>query len=427
MKEFNELGLAVERRWRERNYSEAVFPDLCADALRLARIPEKFDARQILEWTIAADILPGQQDLSARFGEPPITVFNGTRFFIDVYFWFEGTTAIHQHGFCGAFQVLHGSSLHSWYDFEAKRAINCAMSIGEINLRSCQLLNVGDVHRIEPGPAYIHSLFHLDHPSVTLIIRTGSLPRFQPQFEYRKPSLAIDPFFEDRSFIKKMQAVQALFRFGEDDGIRSIGDWLATADLHTSYQILLNLRGHFGSSGLTRQFAVENRTDRLEELLGIVERRHGDDAQHLREALRHQAQVDLIVRQRSFVTDAEHRFFLALLLNVEGRERIFELVRTRFPDADPLDKVLDWVFDLSQARVFGVDVPNALGIADFDDADISILECVLSGADRAATESRVAPIFGAAADASSRIREKYDRILDSPIFKPLIAIEARRC
>ena len=61
--------------------------------------------------------------------------------------------------------------------------------------------------------------------------------------------------------------------------------------------------------------------------------------------------LEEILRLRSFVTNAEHRFFLALLLNVEGRENIFPLIKQRYPDADPVEKVLDWVFELSETRV----------------------------------------------------------------------------
>ncbi|MFN2514442.1 MAG: hypothetical protein ABR568_23900, partial [Pyrinomonadaceae bacterium] len=54
--------------------------------------------------------LPHQYDVEGRFGNPPITLFAGPRFHIDVYYWLDGTTSIHQHSFTGAFQVLLGSS-----------------------------------------------------------------------------------------------------------------------------------------------------------------------------------------------------------------------------------------------------------------------------------------------------------------------------
>ena len=66
-------------------------------------------------------------------------------------------------------------------------------------------------------------------------------------------------------------------------------------------------------------------------------------------------------------------------MNVEGRDRIFDLVRQRFPDAEPIDKVLDWIYEISQTRVVGSNMPNPLNIADFDDIDIAVLENLFRG------------------------------------------------
>ena len=48
-----------------------------------------------------AQALPEQMDVEAAFGNPPVTLFAGLRFHIDVYFWLDGTTEIHQHAFAG--------------------------------------------------------------------------------------------------------------------------------------------------------------------------------------------------------------------------------------------------------------------------------------------------------------------------------------
>ena len=98
-----------------------MLPAIAADALRRADLPSKLTAWDVVEWALKQEELPPQRDLHGNFADPPITIYSGPRFHIDVYFWFEGTTAIHQHAFCGAFQVLLGSSIHSWYEFERPR------------------------------------------------------------------------------------------------------------------------------------------------------------------------------------------------------------------------------------------------------------------------------------------------------------------
>src|SRR5215468_6760110 len=238
MKPFQDIGDRIEAEWRSKDYDESIFPSLASDALRKACLPDKMNAWQVLEWTLQQTELPRQRDVHARFGEPPITLFSGPRFHIYVYFWFHGTTSTHQHSFCGAFQVLHGSSIHSWYEFELRERINSFCEIGEMRLKTCELLNVGDVREILPGRQYIHSLFHLDHPSATIVARTDKSPLFLPQFDYHKPGLASDPFFEQETTVKKLQSVGALLRAIRPNADEQISKLLESADFHTAYLVL---------------------------------------------------------------------------------------------------------------------------------------------------------------------------------------------
>src|SRR5437773_4645451 len=137
MKFFQDVGDNIESEWRAKDYDELVFPSLASEALSKACLPERLSAWQVLEWTLQQTELPRQRDVPGRFGEPPITLYSAPRFHIDVYFWFHGTTSTHQHSFCGAFQVLQGSSIHSWYEFELRDKVNSFCEIGEMRLKQC--------------------------------------------------------------------------------------------------------------------------------------------------------------------------------------------------------------------------------------------------------------------------------------------------
>ena len=139
MEIFQKLGATVEKIWREKNYSEDLFPGIAEQALREIDLPNKVSAWDIVNWVFREDYLPEQRDLSGRFGDPPITLYNSPRFHIDIYFWLDGTTSIHQHSFCGAFQVILGSSLHSHYNFQLQESVNQFTEIGALNLEDCEL------------------------------------------------------------------------------------------------------------------------------------------------------------------------------------------------------------------------------------------------------------------------------------------------
>ena len=79
------------------------------------------------------------------------------------------------------------------------------------------------------------------------------------------------------------------------------------------------------------------------------------------------------------MTTNEHRFFLALLLNVPHRTSVLELVKRRFKDRDPVDTIADWVMELSTTRLLGSREPNVLGIDGFDDEHLLVVRCLLEG------------------------------------------------
>lgn len=418
MEAFDQLGREIEDRWRQDNYNEAELPAIAADALRRADIPSKATIWQVAEWALGEYELPRQRDLHANFADPPLTVFSGLRFQVDVYFWFEATTAIHQHGFCGAFQVLHGSSIHSWYEFERTRSINKFAEVGSMSLKRCELLSVGDIQEIAGGRDYVHSLFHLDRPSATIVVRTDRSPLHLPQYSYHKPNLAIDPFFEQDTVTKKMQIAAALIRADHDRADEMISRWIETCDFQTTYHILSNLRQMLRSSVVDEMFGLTAPQARFNGFLLLAEDRHGPDV--FRPVFEHQDKIDAIVRQRQVVSNAALRFFLALLLNVDSRERIFSLIKQRYPDADPLEKVLDWTYDLANTRIAGDEKTNALGISGFDDIDLYVLEQVLNG--RSGDE--IAAAFRAEhgePTAAHGLAEKEQRIRGSVIFQPLLS------
>src|SRR5262249_25955269 len=121
MQFFEDLGALIERRWRGENYDENAFPVVASEALAETTPSERIDPWDIIPWPPHRNSLPAHRPPPAIFGAPPITLYAGPRFHIDIYFWLDGTTSIHQHGFCGAFQVALGSSLHSSYSFDEDR------------------------------------------------------------------------------------------------------------------------------------------------------------------------------------------------------------------------------------------------------------------------------------------------------------------
>ena len=416
MELFQQLGAEIEALWLEKNYNEELFPAIAKDALSRAELPSKVSVWDVVEWSLKQYELPRQRDLHGNFADPPITIFSGLRFHIDVYFWFEGTTATHQHSFCGAFQVLHGSSIHSWYEFDTHEEINAFTRIGEMKLKVCEILEIGDVQEIWAGQQYIHALFHLDQPSATIVIRTDRSPLHLPQFSYHKPSFAIDSFFEQDTVTKKLQIMATLIRAKRPDADSLIAGMLNDSDVQTSYTMLMRLRMLLKSNQLSQLFKLDGPKERFAHFVDIVAKRHGKAGEVFKAVFERNDVLDEIIERRSFMSDPEQRFFMALLLNVDDKEHIFSLIKQRFPDADPIEKVLDWVFDLAETRVVSVENTNALGIPDFGETEMFVLENLLHGK----TDDEVKRAF-AAENGDADISENIAKVRNAVIFRPLLS------
>jgi hypothetical protein len=352
------LGLAIEREWQEANYELDAFPDLARRALEDDPVHDSVTPDQILDWTLTRMDLPPQFDAHARFGQPPITLFVGRKFYIDALFWVDGTTSIHQHGFSGAFQVLAGSSIHTRYAFEPTRIVSPALSVGHLESRGSKLLRVGDVEPIRSGKGLIHALFHLERPSVSLVVRTMTDVAEQPQYSYLRPGLAHDPFLEEPWAMRLVQITKLLETIEHPLYETKVGDLLARSDAHTVFLVL----------SAARRLKDRRVFDRL---LARTAERHGDLVDTFRAVFEEQARERTIIERRADAKDADQRFFLALLLNVRSRAEILRLTGEYFPDRDPVETILLWLTALSKITVklqLGGTPwePNAFGLPEMD-------------------------------------------------------------
>jgi hypothetical protein len=423
MEEFQKLGELVENRWKAENYSEQVFPEIAAQALAESDLVARIDPWEIVRWVHSATTLPEQQDIDGRFGDPPITLFSGPRFYIDIYFWLDGTTTIHQHAFTGAFQVLLGSSIHSRYSFREDRIINEHFSIGELSLEEVQLLKVSDIKTIRPGRNFIHSLFHLDRPSATITIRTSHTPSSAVQYDYRKPHFAVNPFFKNPVLSKKLQTVGLLLAMKHKEADAMIGELLCSSDFHTAYFVLTETYNHLRSNEIDSLFGLSTGKDRFKAILERCKEAHDELTDLILPVLEeHERQISIIQR-RSTITADEHRFFLALLLNISRREKVLELVKQRYPDQDPVETVLDWVEELGRTRVLGSKETNALGMPEFNDSYVFVLECLLRGLSGEEINQRALAEYPSATAAQliPAIPALTQDLKDCTLFKSLLA------
>lgn len=421
MQPFQELGALVERRWREQNYDHGVFPDIAAQALLESDLTAQVDPWEIIRWVHTTPMLPRQQDRKGIFGNPPITLFVGSRFYIDVYYWLDGTTSIHQHSFSGAFQVLLGSSVHSSYRFEKQREINPHFLIGKTFLDDVSLLTKGNIRTIRSGSSFIHGLFHLERPSATITVRSNHAPHDPVQYSYLKPYIAIDPFFEEDSLSKKVQTVSLLLSMNHPEADSFINDLLDAADFQTTFAVLTTAYSFLGSNELEELFQVSTSVDRFQAMLERARRKHGEIADLLPPVFEEQHRQKDVAKRRGMIEGEDHRFFLALLLNVPERRLVLDLIKQRFPNADPVDLALDWISELASIRIFGSPEPNVLGLKDFETSHLFVFEALLRGLSDEDIKVQAAAELSCLQDPQVGVEEATKSVRALPLFKSIFA------
>ena len=339
---FEELGLAVESAWKSQGFRLTAFPGTAAQCLADFQVPPTLDAASLLRDIVCADTLPVQEDPRARFGQPPITLYRGREFYVAALYWLDGTTTIHQHGFSGAFRVLEGRSLHTPYEFEAQDEHSHRLLTGILRADMPELLRSGAVRAIEPGGRFIHSLFHLDRPSVTVIVRTYSQPTGTPQFNYLHPGVAYDPFYKEQSLERRIQAALSLASIDRAAALSATCAAISQEDLWASFLFAM------------RWFNSVDDTYGIDPILDQVSKSSRSLADVLRDALTHQRQSLAVIKRRRLLHDPDHRMFLALLLNVKGRRQIEQILADGYPSEDPPVLLARWIRELADPSMRGL-------------------------------------------------------------------------
>lgn len=334
------LGETVERLWEPHRHHEARFPEVAAQALTEVAVPPGVDARTILGYLTSTSRLPVQE--RGGFGQPPVTLYRSRHFYISALYWLDGTTAIHQHGFSGAFQVLEGSSIHVAYDFSCQEEVTRRFMFGDLRRGTVEVLRRGDIRPIEAGGEFIHALFHLDRPSVTVVVRTFSESTGVPQFSYHRPGVAYDPFFEDKGLARRLQGIDTLWAIAPDEAPRYAMDLVSSSDLFGAFSVA----HHW--------FVALERGEPFHEILEHLIRHHGSVAAPLRLVFDDLGREISIVLRRKLVHDPSHRLFLAMLLNLPDRAAVDAIVRELFPNQEPGQVLATWVRELAAPAMRGV-------------------------------------------------------------------------
>jgi hypothetical protein len=312
--EFAGIAAKIGRRWRQERFQPDAFPSIAVEA---AEDAADIDLQDLLIQNYH------RLNLSYRFSDFDLIIFANDRFRIEILYWLEGSTSIHQHAFSGAFKLLSGRSVHVEYDFVTRCDVNPEVQIGDLHLRTSEILQPGSIRRIERGSRFIHANFHMVRPTVTMVIRTHHDLVSEPQFNYHYPFIAIDPFSLKDLRTRQQRLIELVARTGHWTLMeRAIDAVWPEPTLAETFDIL-----HLP--------AIISDPERLERALARAADQHPNFAEEIanttQEDLRRHKGLILFRK----VAGKDQRFLVALLVNLPSAELILQHLSAEFRGEAP--------------------------------------------------------------------------------------------
>lgn len=189
-KKIRGIAAALDADWMANDYQDEIFAELAESTLK------KFDHSGLpslsqMHEELHTLTLPEQTFPRLDFSDFPVTLARTDLFSIDLYYWYTMDTGIHDHHFHGAFKVVEGGSLDVHYQFQTEEVFGRHLASGTLEKVSMNHQKKGDVQKINRYEKFIHQVFHLRFPTITLCIRTNKNHSLKPLSTYLYPNYRV--------------------------------------------------------------------------------------------------------------------------------------------------------------------------------------------------------------------------------------------
>ena len=329
---FKEIGKKLSARCGEGELGEN-FPELAAEVLAAFPVPAEVGIEFMADWALGRERLPEQVNFHSGFGEPPLVVYEEPRFYAEVLFWFHGRTSIHGHGFYGAYQVLAGYSIEAQFAYHRDHEPVPGIQVGALEPTALRLITPGDITRILPEEAFIHTVMHMGNPSLTLVIRNkGGLV----QFDYSMNGLGVNAYQDSQSHVRQAEVLSA-FHAANPDGFETrLLEFLKTGSAHRMARVLKEMEQE-----IDEEFLVG-------EIHELAVERFGPLGELIIESLTRTISGNMIWDEVAGMDDPAIQLRTALLDLFPENQDLLAVVARTFPDREPADVLESWTDTVSK-------------------------------------------------------------------------------
>ncbi len=403
MSALNHYLKSVEEKWKTHHNKVDRLPELCIETIGELNL---FASAQSL-----ATHFP-YQELKRYKAHPAngIIAVAETEFLgMYLHYWFDDIATPHHHAWTGFFMNLKGRVIHSVYDFIPAERMGAHLAFGELRNHTTELITEGMAVPVHPGDGYIHSLWHIDSPCISLSVRIKS-SKFSPD----ALTLDYDRWSGTAFCVSQRDDVSQLYKWlrlqlktNEGNYYRIIDDIIVQEDV-TTVILLLGM--------------IMN-TEMDLDLADYLNDHVPDKAPGLRE--RYPAFAEGLARNRLFsnirlnVTEPELRGLFGALYLASDLNHFLEIFSLIFPDHEPKQKA---------ARLLYLSVATPAVEAGSTELKMELLgffESILKGQNYQQVCESIEESKGLAREQKEFIMSLIRETQESLIFRALFSVTAK--
>ncbi|MFI6309873.1 hypothetical protein ACIBEK_07025 [Nocardia fusca] len=209
-----EVAAAISEEWHGFDRDIEVFPAVVArHTVQLDLTPFNTLAKQ-QQLLFDSDVRELQT--TSSFSDAYFKLYDDGHLWVEVLNWWGSDINIHDHNFSGVQFQLDGKSIDVKYKYSADVTVD-GLEFGGIAPGAVRLWEPGSTSVVLPGDAEPHIVYHLDEPTVSLLIRTHPRPEYSTQHNYFPPGCRADYTVVDNGFRTNLKILRLLDRAQPDD------------------------------------------------------------------------------------------------------------------------------------------------------------------------------------------------------------------
>lgn len=312
-----QLVARIDSEWRRVGFAQADFPQISCEALSAVSPHALVDPVAILESLAAGE---ARDHLVGEHRSPQVVpLYAGPRFSLTLHLWQDHLQSPHSHAWCGAYQVLHGTSLHGSYSFEEESRYDSKLLLGKLRQDALEPLGPGAIVPVlRGGDRLIHGICYIDPLGLSLSTRSVENDPAMTH-DYLDPGVAVQGSYVDRGTLERFRSLDALTAIDPEAGYQALAGILERSDPRTCFYWL-------------RHAAVRYRS--VMDLDGLFERaapRFGRNADKALGGVATWAREALLRARRKTLVDVDHRFLFGALHQARDLHAVEQIVATRYP------------------------------------------------------------------------------------------------